>query len=167
MIKVRTNICTSVSVVRATTPAPAAGGLAAIPTIAGTGGTNPRAILTQAKHKFTKPPMKSMFHPLAFATPSISFAKVLFAFTILLLIGCTKQGGRVAEGWSPPIKITESEDGLGGWVDLYQFHNTIIGFQPLRDSAAKCFLLNPDLDLWSKVSLANLPGKHGWVYPLI
>ena len=85
----------------------------------------------------------------------------------VFLVGCGKHIGRVAAGWSVPLRIAESIDGLGGRIDPYKFGNAIVGFEPMREGTAKCFIWNSRNASWFEVPLTHLPGKHDWVYPLV
>ena len=94
---------------------------------------------------------------------------VFAAFLIfgLLLFGCTKSASPMAQGWSPSAKIAESEDGLGGWVSLHKFKETIIGFEPVRTKSMRCFFLNQDGKSWSEVPFPDMPRQDIWPFPLI
>src|SRR6185295_17463128 len=84
--------------------------------------------------------------------------------TVSFSAGCSKKAIPLAEGWSPPVKITDSDNGLSGGVLLYKWHDTILGWQSLSDGSAKCLLQKRDNNSWSEGLLTGLPPK-AYVYP--
>ena len=80
----------------------------------------------------------------------------LFAVcTVALLVSCSKRVEN-AQGWRLPVKVTETEAGLG-WITPYKWRDTIIGLLPLGDGPSKYFLLNQDHSSWSEVQLTGFP----------
>ena len=64
-------------------------------------------------------------------------------FCILVLVaGCRKQPAPLDRGWSAPVRITETQDSLGGGAVLYHWNNTIFALQPQANRVAKCFLMD-------------------------
>ena len=47
---------------------------------------------------------------------------------VLLLTGCSK-APQLDQGWSAPIKVTDSKDSLVGGVNLYKWQSTVIALQ--------------------------------------
>src|ERR1035441_3773705 len=92
---------------------------------------------------------------------------ILLVWVTPVLVGCGKHMDHVAAGWSVPLRIAESIDGLGGRIDPYKFGNAIVGFEPMRTGAAKGFLWNSRNASWVEVPLTHLSGNHSWVYPLV
>ena len=76
----------------------------------------------------------------------------------VLFVGCSKQV-ELSNGWTRPIKVTESKDGLVGGVDLYSWQNTIIALQGLDGGSARYFLMNRDSNSWSEANLTGIPMK--------
>ena len=92
---------------------------------------------------------------------------IIGTFILLLSAGCGKQSAPIAQGWSAPVKITDTQDSLIGSVVLRKLHDAIIAFQPQEDGMAKCFVLNSDSKSWAEVSLAGVPRGYFWWWPAI
>jgi hypothetical protein len=94
----------------------------------------------------------------------------LLAGTVMFLVGCGKQDVRLDQGWSPPVKVTESQDGLDGSVDVYKWHDTIILLQERYDWSAKsstCSVLIRNSDpsnTWTRLSLPDV--SRGYLFHL-
>ena len=91
----------------------------------------------------------------------------VFVCTVVLVVGCTKQAGEIVQGWSKPIKVTDSKDGLVDGVNLYKWHSTIIALQGLDDRSARCFLMNSDAGSWTEVQITGIPHGYFWAEPEI
>ena len=89
----------------------------------------------------------------------------LLVGAVLILVGCGKQADQLAQGWSPPIRITDTKDSLVGGVLLYKRHNALFALQPQDNMSAKCFLLNSNDSSWTEVPLSGVPSGYFWYRP--
>src|SRR5438445_11448204 len=87
-------------------------------------------------------------------------------FILLLSVGCSGQSSYLARGWTPPVKVADSEEGLSGGLFQHKWHGTIIAWQSLRDGSARCFLLNRNNNTWSERRVEGLPPETA-SYPAI
>ena len=91
------------------------------------------------------------------------------------MTGCSKKDIPVDQGWSSPIKVTETKDTLVDGVNLSKWHGKIIAFQGFdpeiaRDVSARCFLMdsgNDKSNAWTEVPLDGVPQGYVWAYPAI
>ena len=91
---------------------------------------------------------------------------ILFA---VLLAGCGRKAVQLDQGWSSPVKVTDSKDSLVGGVQLYKWGRTIIALKGLDDGTARCFAMNNEGDngSWTEVQLTGVPRGYLWAYPAI
>jgi hypothetical protein len=71
---------------------------------------------------------------------------------------------RLAEGWSQPVKVTDSKDSLVGGVILHQWHGSLVAFQGHDDLSARGFLMESNMS-WKEVSLTGVPREYRWSRP--
>lgn len=86
--------------------------------------------------------------------------------TGVFFVGCSRQVA-LAQGWSAPIKVTDSQSGLGRGIILYKWQNTIIGLEGQDDWSARVFLMNPNASSWAEVQMTGVPRGYLWAYPAI
>src|SRR2546421_13102482 len=86
-----------------------------------------------------------------------TFRNSLMWSFLIFLIGCTKKLDSGIQDWTPPKKITESEDGLGGALTLYKWGDTLMGLLPLRDGSERVLLMDPETFSWSESRIVGLP----------
>jgi hypothetical protein len=93
--------------------------------------------------------------------------------TVLLAVGCGKQANQLDHGWSPPVKVTESQQGFVGGVIPYKWHDQLIAFQVKYSSLTKsyptkCFLLDRSGNSnspWIEKPFIGVPDGYVGVYP--
>ena len=90
---------------------------------------------------------------------------LLLAGPALILAGCGKQADPLAQGWSPPVRITNTKDSLVGGVVLHKWHNAVFALQPQDNMQAKCFLLSSNDNSWAEVPLTGVPKGYFWYRP--
>lgn len=88
---------------------------------------------------------------------------------LVLSIGCRKPkpSTPLDQGWSAPVTITQSKNGLVGRVVLYNWRNTIIALQGQDDNSAKCFVMSSGDNPWAEASLTGVPPGYSWDTPAI
>jgi hypothetical protein len=91
---------------------------------------------------------------------------------LVLGLGCSKPKPAPAldQGWSVPIAVSQSKDGLVGEVVLHKWKNGIIALQGLDEGSAKCFLFNRDGETNApviEVPLTGVPKGYLWAYPTL
>lgn len=89
----------------------------------------------------------------------------LGCIVLMLGVGCKKRDFSLDSSWSSPIKITESEDSLGGGISLYKWQGKIVALQPQPDGIARCYLLNTTYNTWMEASLTGVPRGYLWYRP--
>ena len=88
-------------------------------------------------------------------------------------VGCGKQAIAIADNWSAPIQVTESQQGLVGGVIPYKWRDKITAFQVKYSSLtksypAKCFLLDRSSNSnngWTEMPFTGVPDGYVGVYP--
>jgi hypothetical protein len=93
--------------------------------------------------------------------------RIAWLCLLVLAVGCGKQPAPLAQGWSAPHKIAETEDSLVGSVVLFEWHNRVLAMQPKEQGSARCFLLNTNGSSWAEVSLTGVPRGYSWYRPAI
>lgn len=91
----------------------------------------------------------------------------LAACMILYLVGCGKSPEQIDPNWTPPISVTDSHDGLAGWVSMHGFHGTLVGVSPVRRGAARLLLLDRAKNAWSELPVPSVPVGYIWAYAAI
>jgi hypothetical protein len=71
-----------------------------------------------------KPEMKTILLPVFLVCMSV------------LLVGCGKQSIQLDQGWSSPVKVTESQDGLERSGSFVKWHDTVILLKDQYDRSA-------------------------------
>ena len=96
------------------------------------------------------------------------FLLVVLVWIVVFLAGRVRWTIQLAQGWTPPVKVTESQDGLDGSVDLYKWRDTIILLQGRYDWSAKsstCSILIRNSDpsnSWTRLPLPDV--SRGYLF---
>ena len=91
--------------------------------------------------------------------------------TLLALSGCTKKSPQIDQGWTPPFRVTESQNALDGGGDLYKWHDTMILLQQRYDWRAKsstCSIMirnNDPSNSWTQLPLSGVPSGYNFYDP--
>ena len=88
-------------------------------------------------------------------------------FALLFFSGCRKPSTSLDQGWSAPVTVTQSKDGLMGGVVLHKWNKAIIALQGRDENAAKCFVMDSMNNSWSEAPLVGVPEGYFWNRPAI
>lgn len=77
----------------------------------------------------------------------------LLVGVVAMFTGCDRQANQLDQGWTPPVKMTDSFENLVGGVELYKFRDTIMCLQSLEKGTNKCLFLNRTNDSWIESSI--------------
>ena len=94
----------------------------------------------------------------------------------VLFAGCGKQAVQLAEGWTPPVKVTDSQNALDGGGDLYKWHDRLILMNERQDwvphssicSSSTCSMLirnNDSSNAWTQLPAIQVSGYYAFYCP--
>jgi hypothetical protein len=102
---------------------------------------------------------------------STSLLAGFLAGTVIFMVGCGKQAIQLDQGWSAPIKVTDSQEGESAGVDLYKWRDTIILLQERYDWSAKSstrsiIIRSSDpSNSWTRLPFPDI--SRGYAYPAL
>lgn len=85
---------------------------------------------------------------------------------VVFLVGCNRQPIQLAQGWTPPVKVTESQDGLERSGNFYKWHDMIILLKDQYDRSANASTYsvmvcnNSSSNFWTQLPLSVLLGGY-------
>jgi len=85
----------------------------------------------------------------------------------LLAMGCNKQSNRIDQGWTAPIAVAASNEGLAGWFILHRYQDTIVGVTQRRSAEAQVLTFDSAKNSWRELPVSGIPGNYPWAYAAI
>jgi hypothetical protein len=90
---------------------------------------------------------------------------------IVFLVGCSRQPIQLAQGWTPPVRVTDSQEGESAGVDLYKWRDTIMLLQERYDWSAKSstrsimIRSSDQSNSWTRLPFPDT--SRGYAYPAL